>query len=231
VAVRPWKLNVRLDPAFAHCCPNKILREGFWKGLQPLRSKGKTPLMRLKQTQADATCIEDTRFAEILKGLPRPVFEKIRSAVTTPIRHCKGFKTLGSTDLAEYAPDFRGPPGLAGGAKRALIARRSTTTNLGTRQIPPLNSGLMPKPQGAGSLLLKGVCKHLMGQDGRSPRQEVGRFFSTCSIPTPIPERIGVRRLDQRQTTATAREGLKYMYLMDIPIAGTACGKPINHRA
>ena len=123
----------------------------------------------------------DTRFAEILKGLPRPVFEKYARQYNAD-KHCKGFKTWDQLISLMYA-QISGATSLRE-VEAGFNSQKIHHYHLGTRQIR--RSTLADANHKRPAALFEGVCQHLMAKMGRRLRQEVGDFLYLLDS-TPIP--------------------------------------------
>jgi len=123
----------------------------------------------------------NTRFADLLKGLPRPVFEKFVDRFEAD-KHGKGFRAWdqllalmygqisGSTSLREIETGFN--------------SQAAHHYHLGTRDIR--RSTLADANQNRSSALFEAVCQHLMTQLGRRQRREVSDLLCLLDS-TPIP--------------------------------------------
>lgn len=123
----------------------------------------------------------DTRFAEILKGLPRSVFEKHARQFNAD-KHCKGFKTWDQLIALMYA-QISGATSLRE-VEAGFNSQKIHHYHLGTRQIR--RSTLADANHKRPAALFEGVCQHLMAKMGRRLRQEVGDFLYLLDS-TPIP--------------------------------------------
>lgn len=123
----------------------------------------------------------NTRFADLLKGLPRPVFDKQVRELDAD-KHCKGFKSWDqlialiyaqiacATSLREIETGFN--------------SQKIHHYHLGTRCIR--RSTLADANQKRPAALFERICQLLMAKVSRHLRQEVGEFLYLLDS-TPIP--------------------------------------------
>lgn len=168
----------------------------------------------------------DTRFAEILKGLPRPVFEKYARQYDAD-KHCKGFKTWDQLVSLMYA-QISGATSLRE-VEAGFNSQKIHHYHLGTRQIR--RSTLADANHKRPAALFEGVCQHLMAKMGRRLRQEVGDFLYLLDS-TPIPLK-GLGYDDWTKGNHSHRtQGLKVHVLMTsdtcTPIESTITAPNVN---
>jgi IS4 transposase len=123
----------------------------------------------------------NTRFAEILKGLPRSVFEKYVRQFDAD-KHCKGFRTWDQLVALMYA-QISGATSLRE-VEAGFNSQKINHYHLGTRTIR--RSTLADANHKRPAALFEGVCQQLMTKAGRRFRQDVGDFLYLLDS-TPIP--------------------------------------------
>ena len=123
----------------------------------------------------------NTRFADLLKGLPRPVFDKQVRELDAD-KHCKGFKSWDQMIALIYAQ-------IACASSLREIetgfnSQKIHHYHLGTRCIR--RSTLADANQKRPAALFERICQLLMAKVSRHLRQEVGEFLYLLDS-TPIP--------------------------------------------
>lgn len=123
----------------------------------------------------------NTRFADLLKGLPRPVFDKQVRELDAD-KHCKGFKSWDQLIALIYAQ-------IACASSLREIetgfnSQKIHHYHLGTRCIR--RSTLADANQKRPAALFERICQLLMAKVSRHLRQEVGEFLYLLDS-TPIP--------------------------------------------
>lgn len=123
----------------------------------------------------------NTRFAELLKALPRPVFEKHVRQFDAD-KQCKGFKTWDQLIALMYA-QISGATSLRE-VEAGFNSQKLHHYHLGTRTIR--RSALADANHKRPAELFEAVCQLLMAKLGRRFRQEVGDLLYLLDS-TPIP--------------------------------------------
>ena len=123
----------------------------------------------------------NTRIADLLKGLPRPVFDKQVRELDAD-KHCKGFKSWDQMIALIYAQ-------IACASSLREIetgfnSQKIHHYHLGTRCIR--RSTLADANQKRPAALFERICQLLMAKVSRHLRQEVGEFLYLLDS-TPIP--------------------------------------------
>lgn len=118
---------------------------------------------------------------QILKGLPRSVFEKhVRQFDAA--KHCKGFRTWDQLVALMYV-QISGASSLKE-VEAGFNSQKINHYHLGTRTIR--RSTLADANHKRPAALFEGVCQQLMAKAGRRFRQDVGDFLYLLDS-TPIP--------------------------------------------
>lgn len=123
----------------------------------------------------------DTRFAEILKGLPRSVFDKHVRRLDAD-KHCKGFRAWDQLIALMYA-QISGATSLRE-VETGFNSQKRHHYHLGTRAVR--RSTLADANHKRPAALFESLCQHLMEKAGRRFRQDVGDFLYLLDS-TPIP--------------------------------------------
>lgn len=123
----------------------------------------------------------NTRFADLLKGLPRPVFEKHVRQFDAD-KHCKGFKSWDQLIALMYA-QISGAVSLRE-VEAGFNSQKLHHYHLGTHQIR--RSTLADANHKRPAALFESICQHLMARAGRRFRQDVSDFLYLLDS-TPIP--------------------------------------------
>lgn len=123
----------------------------------------------------------DTRFAEILKGLPRSVFDKHVRRLDAD-KHCKGFRAWDQLIALMYA-QISGATSLRE-VETGFNSQKRHHYHLGTRAVR--RSTLADANHKRPAALFESLCQHLMAKAGRRFRQDVGDFLYLLDS-TPIP--------------------------------------------
>lgn len=123
----------------------------------------------------------NTRFAEILKGLPRSVFEKHAQRLDAD-KHCKGFRAWDQLIALMYA-QISGATSLRE-VEAGFNSQKRHHYHLGTRAVR--RSTLADANHKRPAALFESLCQHLMAKAGRRFRQDVGDFLYLLDS-TPIP--------------------------------------------
>jgi len=123
----------------------------------------------------------DTRFAEVLKGLPRSVFDKHVRRLDAD-KHCKGFRAWDQLIALMYA-QISGATSLRE-VETGFNSQKRHHYHLGTRAVR--RSTLADANHKRPAALFESLCQHLMAKAGRRFRQDVGDFLYLLDS-TPIP--------------------------------------------
>jgi len=150
----------------------------------------------------------DTRFAEILKGLPRSAFDKHVRRLEAD-KHCKGFRAWDHLLALMYA-QITGATSLRE-VEIGFNSQKVHHYHLGTRKVR--RSTLADANHKRSAALFESVCRHLMAKAARRDRQELGDFLYLLDS-TPIPLR-GLGYDDWTKDNHSHRtQGLKVHVLM-----------------
>lgn len=123
----------------------------------------------------------NTRFGEVMKGLPRGQFERLISDLEAD-KHCKGFRSWDQLLAMLYA-QLCGSRSLRE-VEAGFNAQRSHHYHLGSREVR--RSTLADANRKRSSAVFAAVCNRLLGQAKRKTRREVKDLLYLLDS-TPIP--------------------------------------------
>ena len=123
----------------------------------------------------------NTRFADLLKGLPRPLFEKYVRQLQAD-KHCKGFRAWDQMIALIFAQISRASS--LREIETSFNSQKPRHYHLGTRTIR--RSTLADANKKRPAALFEALCQHLMAQLNRTTRHDLQEFLYLLDS-TPIP--------------------------------------------